>query len=198
MRVAWRASVMAAACCAALFVSFPSAPLHAQGAWRSLFDGKTLAGWDKAGDANWTVKEGAIWASGGGGYLVTPAQYGDFQFTVEFWVTPDANSGVFIRCADPKTITAMNCYEVNIFDLRPDPTYRTGGIVNIAKPLVNLTTGNKWNTFDVTAKGSKFTVVLNGTKVVDNAENADRARGFVALQYGAGIVRFRNIRLRTL
>src|SRR5215216_5080900 len=61
MRMAWRTSVMAAACCAVLLVLFPSSPLHAQGAWRNLFDGKTLNGWDQAGDANWTVKEGAIW-----------------------------------------------------------------------------------------------------------------------------------------
>lgn len=30
-------------------------------------------------------------------------------------------------------ITAMNAYEVNIFDTRPDPTYRTGAIVNVSK-----------------------------------------------------------------
>ena len=41
---------------------------------------------------------------------------------------------MFIRCQDPKTITAMNSYEVNIFDKRPDQSYRTGGIVDVAKP----------------------------------------------------------------
>lgn len=172
--------------------------LEAQGGWRNLFDGKTLGGWDVVGNANWSVKEGNIWASSGAGHLVTPMPYGDTQITFDFWVTPDANSGVFIRCADPKQITAMNCYEVNIFDLRPDPAYRTGGIVNVARPLVNINTGNKWNTMDVTAKGSKFSVSINGQKMVDNAENADRPRGHITLQYGAGIVRFRNIRIRTL
>ena len=172
--------------------------LHAQGAWRNLFDGRTLTGWDTVGDANWSVKEGNIWASRGAGHLVTPMPHGDFQVTVDFWVTPDANSGVFIRCADPKEITAANCYEVNIFDLRPDPAYRTGGIVNLARPMANISTGNKWNTMDVIARGSKFSVTINGQKMVDNAESADRPRGYITLQYGAGVVRFRNVRMRTL
>ena len=58
-------------------------------------------------------------ASKGTGFLVTPMSYGDFQITLEFWVNHDANSGVFIRCQDPKMISAMNSYEVNIFDKRP-------------------------------------------------------------------------------
>lgn len=183
---------------AALTVLLPARVLEAQGGWTRLFDGRTLAGWDVVGDANWSVKEGAIWGSRGGGYLVTPMPHGDVQFTVDFWATSDANSGVFVRCADPKTITADNCYEVNIFDRRPDQSYRTGGIVNLARPTAVIDTGNKWNTFDITAKGSTFSVTLNGNRVVDNYQNAARPRGYIALQYGAGVVRFRNIRMRTL
>lgn len=182
---------------AAAAVLLPDA-LEAQGRWRTLFDGRTLAGWDVVGDANWSVKEGAIWGSRGGGYLVTPMPHGDVQFTVDFWATPDANSGVFVRCADPKSITADNCYEVNIFDRRPDQSYRTGGIVNLAKPTAVIDTGNRWNTFDITAKGSKLTVILNGTTVVEHEQNGARPRGYIALQYGAGVLRFRNIRMRTL
>jgi hypothetical protein len=183
---------------AGLATVLPSATLQAQGAWRTLFNGRTLAGWDVVGDANWSVKEGAIWGSRGGGYLVTPMPHGDIQFTVDFWATPDANSGVFVRCADPKSITADNCYEVNIFDRRPDQSYRTGGIVNLARPTAVIDTGNKWNTFDITAKRSTLTVILNGTKVVEHEQNGARPRGYIALQYGAGVLRFRNIRMRSL
>jgi hypothetical protein len=170
---------------------------QAPGAATSLFDGKTLTGWNVVGDANWAVVDGAIQATTGGGYVVTPASYGDFQITLEYWGTPDANSGIFIRCADPMTITADNSYEVNIFDMRPDPKFRTGGIVNIASPTSVIDTGNRWNTFDITARGPRLTVVLNGTTVVD-IEHAKFARGPIALQHGAGTVRFRNIRIRTL
>ena len=63
-----------------------------------------------------------------------------------------------LRCSDPKTITAANAYEVNIFDQRPDPAYRTGAIVNVAKPLAMVNAGGKWNTLEITAKGTKMTV----------------------------------------
>ena len=169
----------------------------AQGAWTTMFDGKTLNGWNIVGDANWEVVDGVVQANKGTGFLVTPVPYGDFQITLDFWVTDDANSGVFIRCEDPKTIAAANAYEVNIFDKRPDQSFRTGGIVDVAKPASVVMTGGKWNSFDITARGTKLTVVLNGMKMVD-VDDAKHARGPIALQYGAGTVKFRNVRVRTL
>jgi len=104
---------------------------------------------------------------------------------------------VFIRCSDPKTISATTAYEVNIYDQRPDPSYGTGAIVNIAKPSTVLKTGGKWNTYDITAKGAKMTIVLNGTRTVD-VDDTTHPRGPIGLQYGAGTVKFRNVRIRTL
>jgi hypothetical protein len=186
-----------------LFTAFagaqPSQVASAQagGAWTTLFDGKSLAGWDRVGDANWEVVDGVMQASKGTGFLVTPASYPDFQITLEFWVTDDANSGVFIRCSDPKTITAANAYEVNIFDKRPDQTYRTGAIVDVAKPASVVNTGGKWNTFDITAKGPKMTVILNGMKMVE-VDDTKHPSVPIALQYGAGTVKFRNVKIRKL
>jgi hypothetical protein len=166
------------------------------GNWQTILDGSTLKGWDVVGNANWSVADGAVQASSGTGFLVTPASYTDFQLTAEFWVTDDANSGVFIRCSDPKTINAMNAYEVNIYDKRPDQTYRTGAIVDVAKPASVVNTGGKWNTIDITARGPKMTVAINGMPMVD-VEDKAHARGPVALQYGAGTVKFKNVRIRT-
>lgn len=157
-----------------------------------------LKAWQIVGDANWTVAGDVVQADKGSGFLVTPTAYGDFQMTVDIWVTDEANSGVFIRCSDPKTISAANAYEVNIFDKRPDPAYRTGAIVNIAKPLAMVNAGGKWNTLEITAKGPRMTVVLNGVTTVRDAEDAKFPRGPIALQYGAGVVRFRNVRIRAL
>ena len=174
-----------------------TASAQAGGAFTSLFDGKTLKGWNVIGDANWAVVDGVMQADKGTGFLVTPDSYRDFQITAEFWVTDDANSGIFIRCSDPKMISATNAYEVNIYDKRPDPTYGTGAIVDVAKPAVMLKAGGKWNTYDITAKGSKMTVILNGMKVVD-VEDTKHADGPIGLQYGAGTVKFRNVRIRRL
>jgi hypothetical protein len=168
-----------------------------QSDFKTILDGTSLKGWDIVGNANWSVADGAVQASKGTGFLVTPASYTDFQITADFWVTDDANSGIFIRCDDPKTINANNAYEVNIFDKRPDQTYRTGAIVDVAKPLNVVNTGGKWNTIDITARGPRMTVSINGQKMVD-VQDTKHARGPIALQYGAGTVRFRNVRIRTL
>ena len=138
------------------FTALTPTPSAQGGAWTTLFDGASLKGWNVVGDANWEVVDGVIQANKGTGFLVTPAPYGDFQITLDFWVTDDANSGVFIRCQDPKTIGAMNAYEVNIFDKRPDQSYRTGGIVDVAKPASVIMTGGKWNSFDISARGTKL------------------------------------------
>jgi hypothetical protein len=177
-----------------LMLVFPAAGISAQekGA------GFDLKAWNVVGNANWTVVDDVVQADKGSGFLVTPMAYGDFQMTVDVWVDDDANSGVFIRCSDPKTITATNAYEVNVFDKRPDPAYRTGAIVNVAKPLTMVNAGGQWNTLEITAKGPKMTVALNGVTTVRDAEDAKFARGPIALQYGAGVVKFRNVRIRAL
>jgi hypothetical protein len=160
-----------------------------------------LNAWNKVGDANWhLVENGAVAEAteGKGGFLVTPRDYGDFDMTVDVWVTPESNSGVFVRLSNPKEVTATNAYEINVWDTRPDPKYRTGAIVNVAEPLTKVDAGNKWNTLQITARGPRMTVVLNGVTTVKDAQDTKFARGPIALQYGTGTVRFRNFRIKAL
>ena len=170
--------------------------------WTTLIDGtKGLDNFDRVGVANWSATDGAVQASAGtppASFLVTRTSYKDVMVRAEFWSSDDANSGVFIRCQDPKTITDENCYEANIFDQRPDPTYATGAIVKVAKltaPMIKA--GGQWNTMEVTAKGSRLVVVLNGTKTVD-IEDGKLASGPIALQWGRGTIKFRKVQVKAL
>jgi hypothetical protein len=182
---------------AALWSSSPSTG-QTEGGWVTLFDGSNLDNWHPIGDADWKLADGVVMADKGNGYLVSNKSYKDFEIRAEFWVDADANSGVFIRCGDPQKVSASTCYEVNIFDKRPDPSYGTGAIVNVAKPSTALKAADKWNTYEITAKGSHFTVVLNGTRTVDNAQDDKHPEGPVALQYAAGVVKFRKVQIRPL
>jgi 3-keto-disaccharide hydrolase len=173
-----------------------SSPATPSPAWQTLFDGTSLDGWMRVGDANWQLGDGVVQADMGTGFLVTNASYDDFDLTAEFWVTPDANSGVFLRCANPAQVGAATCYEVNIFDQRPDPAYRTGGIVNVAKPSAMVDTGDRWSTYEISAHGSHLTVKLNGQTTADTRDDKFVA-GPIALQYAAGRVMFRSVRIRT-
>jgi hypothetical protein len=168
----------------------------AQGAWKTILDGKSMDQWTPLGMANWRSVDGAIQSDNGmGGFLVSKVPYGDFELRAEVWVTPDANSGIFIRGENPKEISAMNAYEVNIYDMRPDQAYRTGGIVDVAKPMSVMNAGNRWNVMEITAKGPRLTVRLNGTPMVD-VQDTKHARGVIALQAGVGTVKFRKVEIR--
>jgi hypothetical protein len=156
--------------------------------WVTLFDGKNLDNWNKIGDANWRLEDGVVVADKGNGFLVSKNTYTDFQIRAEFWVDSDANSGIFIRCTDPTKVTGTNAYEVNIWDTRPEPSYGTGAIVNVAKVDPMPKAAGKWNVYEITAKGSTFTVTLNGQKTVDGAQDAKLASGRIALQHGLGVV----------
>src|SRR4051794_33891052 len=198
---------------AAAVAFWPAQQAHAQGGgWTALFDGKSIDSFNKVGDANWRVEDGSIVSDKGNGFLVTKDSYGDFQLRVEFWSGPDANSGIFIRSTDPQKITATNAYEVNIWDDRPEKDYATGAIVGVAKvdPMPRAT--GQWNTYEITAKGTTFTVVLNGKKTVDNVEDKklNLTNGLIALQHGLGnkdaagvvndkgVVKFRKVEIKKM
>jgi hypothetical protein len=201
-----RRSALIAAAAAALFAACASGP--ADDGWSTLIDGdKGLDNWAQVGDANWRAEGGLIVADKGkAGFLVSKQSYKDFIIRAEFWAATDTNSGIFLRLSDPKNISADNSYEVNIWDIRPDPKYGTGGIVNFAAvpvPPVFLV-GGKWNTYEIEARGSKMTVKLNGA-VTTTMDNGKFAAGPFALQFGPGVqgvvggpIKWRKVQIKAL
>jgi len=173
---------------------------HGDG-WVTLLDGKSLKGWYAVGNGNWRIEDGAAVADKltgkNNGYLVSDKSYTDFELHAEFWVSHDANSGIYMRCGNPMVLTDKVCYEANIFDERKDPTYGTGALVHYAKVVPMPKAGGKWNTYDITVKGTHIVLVLNGVKTVDVNDGTLKA-GQIGLQYAAGVVKFRNVRIREL
>ena len=197
MPVSRRARLVASALLFVLLAACSGGPDVDEEGWRTLLNGSDLSGWDVVGDANWRVEERAARAdrSTAASFLVSKDSFADFDLELEFWVNPEANSGVFLRCRDARTITDTSCYEANIFDTRPDQTYRTGSIVNVAEPAEFVYTGGQWNRLKIAADGSRLQVTLNGRAMVDT-EDSRLSKGPIALQYAAGTVMFRNVRIR--
>jgi hypothetical protein len=176
--------------------------------WATLIDdGKGLDNFNRLGDANWRVEGGLIVADKGkGGFLVSKSVYKDFALRAEFWAETDTNSGIFLRLSDSTTVTAGNSYEVNIWDIRPEPRFGTGAIVDFAAVSVPLTNkaGGRWNTFEIEARGSVVSVKLNGLATV-TMDNGKFASGPIALQYGAGVqgvqggpIKWRKVQIKQL
>jgi hypothetical protein len=160
-------------------------------------DGTDLDNWHIVGDANWRIVDGAAQADMGGGHLMSNDSYTDFVLRAEFWVDEPANSGIFIRCDDPEMPGADSCYEVNIFDTRPDPSYGTGAIVNHATIDNMPLAANRWNTYEIIAQGDHLVIVLNGRRTVD-IHDSTHPSGPITLQYGTGVVKFRSVEIREL
>ena len=196
MKTAMVAAVLA-------LVSGGCAHMGMGGNWESLLDPQ-LSKFDRLGNANWRYEDGAAVANRGEGFLLTKQEYGDFELRAEFWAEPDTNSGIFIRCNERLKLTSVTCYEVNIWDMRPEPKYGTGAIVAIAAVDPMPKAGGRWNTYVITAKGDHLTVTLNGQRTVD-VRNGRNARGPIGFQQAAGVkkdsgdaIKFRKLEIRPL
>ena len=173
--------------------------------WVTLIDGdKGLDNFNRVGDANWRAEGGVIVADKGkGGFLVSKNSYKDFEIRAEFWASLNANSGIYMRCADPKVITDKSCYEANIYDERGDPSFGTGAIQHITKASPMLKAGGKWSTYEITVKGTQLTVVLNGVQTA-TAQHSQFAQGPIALQFGnhgkepGGAIKYRKVQIKPL
>ena len=91
----------------------------------SLFNGKDLTGWKVHGGklTGWSVDadNGTIHTGkGGGGWLMTEKEYGNFEVRLEFKVPKGGNSGVALR-SPMKGDPAYTGMEIQILD---DPAYK--------------------------------------------------------------------------
>jgi hypothetical protein len=155
--------------CAALLTAAPADDPKPE--WKSLFDGKTLDGWEHVGPGKMIVKDGEIRTEGGMGLLwYTKEPLGDCVIKVVYKTTGKAsNSGVFIRIdGKPKDewYAVHHGYEVQIND-SADEFHRTGAIYSMSKATASPGRLGEWNTMEITLKGQKILVTVNGEKVQD-------------------------------
>jgi hypothetical protein len=176
-------------------VSQPSGP-----GWVTLIDGENgLQNFTRLGDANWTASQAAVWAdrktSKEAGILLSKDSYTDFEIYAEFWADEEANSGIYIRVTNQKVVNTKAAYEVQIWD--KSPGMATASVMPPAKAAPTFKAAGKWNTFEITAKGPRITVKMNGEQAVDVNDTAFPA-GPIALQYNAGTIKFRKVMIKPL
>jgi len=129
-------------------------------------------------------------------YLVLAQPYDNFELSVEYWIEPDTNSGVYVRCQDADAITATSCYEVNIWDANENADNRTGAIVNFTPPMVETNALEEWANMTIRAEGESVSVTINGQTTAELTDDTYTS-GHVGLQYGGnnGLVKFRNLEI---
>ncbi len=185
-----------------------------------LFNGRDLEGW--TGDTKGYAAENGkivVHPELGSGNLYTTKDYADFVLRFDFMLTPAANNGLGIR-APLEGDAAYSGMELQIledgspvyWDLRP---YQYHGSIYGVVPARRgaLKPIGEWNTEEVTVRGRRVAVVVNGTTIVDADIDAASAGGTVdghdhpGLKRGSGrigflghgaIVEFRRIRIKEL
>jgi hypothetical protein len=147
-------------------------------AWRPLFDGKTLDGWEHVGPGKMVIEDGVLRTEGGMGLLwYTREKFGDCVLRIVYKTTDrSSNAGVHVRIADkPKDAwyAVHNGYEVQICDVQDD-YHGTGSIYSLSKMTARpAKPAGEWNTMEITLKGGRIQVAINGVPVNDfNPETA--------------------------
>lgn len=185
-----------------------------RGDWKTLWDGKTLAGWTQSGPGEFVIEDGALKATGGMGLLwYSAASFGDFTLALE-WQVEEAgdNSGVFVRFPDPEAydwrakgwpgpewVAVHEGYELQICDAAGD-AHNTGSVYSFQGPsALPARPAGEWNQYEITVSGQRYEIRVNGVLV--NEFTGDRGRaGYLGLQNhdDGSPVRFRDIRARSL
>ena len=165
----------------------------AGGARVSLFDGKTLAGWDVL-KCEAVVDNGEILIKDGNGLVQSQKKYGDFVLEFE-WKPLKAekwDSGVYFRYDSvPANKPWPPRYQAN---MRQGDEGNVGGLEG-AKSTGLIKPGD-WNSFKLTVRGTKAEMEINGKPAWKADGLAGPAAGFISLQAevpGGGQNRFRNI-----
>jgi hypothetical protein len=186
--------------------------------FESLFNGRDLTGWKATGKMEvWGAENGVLYVSGGGGgWLLTEKEYGDFELRLEYKMSKHGNSGVALRTpreGDPAYV-GMEIQLIDDVNWKGLQSWQhTGSIYNVvpAKKIANKELG-EWNTMRIVAKGRNVRVEQNGEVLVDAnlddyvAEHGkkhpgilpERARGHVGFQSHDNRIEFRNIYLKPL
>ena len=199
----------------------------AEDAWTSMFDGKTLKGWEqKNGTATYEVVDGTIKGTTAKGspnsFLCSKKLYGDFELEFEVKCHKRLNSGVQIRSQtkgkDGKDKNGkwgrVNGPQVEIESGPAEAGYIYGeatgfGWLTPKKRLIKHDhfKNDGWNKFRVVAKGPQIQTWINGKKIEDLTHEKiykTHPKGFIGLQvHGVGnggpfTVSWKNIRIREL
>jgi Domain of Unknown Function (DUF1080) len=160
--------------------------------WVSLFDGKTLSGWTKAGnaDSKWEVVDGVIVGTGPASMLYSPkGDYKNFHFRAEIKINDHGNSGMYFR-SPTATGDFSKGYEAQIDSTHRDPI-RTGSIYGFLHVYKQLVPPDTWFTYEVevvdkTWRGLKvphIKVTINGELLYEFIERTKAwDQGYFAFQ----------------
>lgn len=225
MRTATAVALLAAFASTALAGEPLTAAERAAG-WKSLSEPTAWRGYKQQlfPAKGWTVEDGALKTTSGGGDIITLDQYGDFELELDWKAAPKANSGIMFRVTEKHDATYQTGPEFQVFDdaghgLKPDDMHSAGALYDLAAPSAEkkLNPAGEWNHARLVLHNGLLRQYINGVKVVecrtDDQSWKDRIakskfkdtegfgvqpKGHIALQDHGDTLWFRDIKVRDL
>jgi len=167
--------------------------------WQLLFDGKTMAGWrgfklDKFPDKGWKVVDGVLVhdKESGAGDIVTKEEFENFDFKLEFRLTPRANSGIKYLVNENLVKNSKQgvAFEYQVLDdeLHPDAkkgkdgNRKCGGLYDLFPPAADKVVKpmGQWNEARILVEGNKVEHWLNGKKILSYTRGSAELKKAIA------------------
>jgi len=199
-------------------------------AWEVLFDGSSLEKWrgykrDSFPDKGWKVENGLLKTIPGGDVIdiVSKDLYENFELTLEWKVSPGANSGILYRVSEGFAESWYTGPEMQVLDddRHPDgknPKTSAGALYALIVPSnKHLKPVGEFNSVRILVNANHVEHWLNGEKVVeyefgddslkqlikeskfkDMPKFAQEKTGRIALQHHHDEVWYRNIKIRRI
>lgn len=174
-----RAHCFIVSICLVAFVSLTPNIIQAQEAkWVSLFDGKTLEGWEKVGkeDSKWEVVDGALTGTGAASMLVcTKGPYKNFKYRAEVKINDKGNSGLYFRCTRKPGFS--DGYEAQIDSTHTDPI-RTGSLYGMCHVYKRVVEPDAWFTYELEVRDdvwrkrdlTRIKITVNGDELFEHLD----------------------------
>lgn len=183
------------------------------GEWRSLFDGRTLSGWE-GNEESFRVEDGAIVGGTDAApiprneFLCTEEEYGDFELELDFLLGEGVNSGVQIRSRRIPDSHETIGYQADLgegyWGAIYDESRRNRVLIAPEEGLIDeVLDRDGWNRYRIVAEGPRIQLFINDRQTVDYSE-ADpgiEQTGRICLQIHSGPpgeVRFTDLRIKPL
>ncbi len=202
--------------------------------WKLLFDGTTTNGWHTYGKTTlgeaWTVQDGTLHlgphkGEEAGGDATTAEEYEDFEFKLDWKISPNGNSGIIFLVNEAPEFrrSYLTGPEMQVLDNNGHPDakiikHRAGDLYDLitSKPE-NVKPVGEWNSIIIKHQKGKLELWQNGAMVVsttigDEAWNtmiagskfknmpafAKAKQGRIVLQDHGDEVWYKNIKIRKL
>lgn len=178
------------ACCSAGWADEPK--------WESLFDGKTLEGWQ--GDLKtFRVEDGAVTAGNmkdkipRNEFLTCKRELADFELKLKFKLLgKGANAGIQIRSRRIPNHHEMIGYQADLGDgwwgSLYDESRRRKVLAKAPPELAKVLKADGWNEYLIRCEGKRVRLWINGLQTVDYTEPDDKIeqKGLIGLQIHGG------------